>query len=136
MPVTAMIRIAVLLLMGCTVAAHAEDLSSYTGPQLFQKLCASCHGPAGRGDGAVAPLFKLSPPDLTRLAARHGGVFDQEKIRQFIDGRETTGAHGTRTMPVWGIELQAAREGPDGQRNQTSAIIESLVAYLRSIQRP
>ena len=126
---------ACLLAGGATVTAHAEDLSSYTGPQLFQKLCASCHGPEARGDGRVAALFKISPPDLTRIAARHGGVFDRDKIAQFIDGRDATAAHGTRAMPVWGLELQSATEAPDGKRNQSSAIIDSLVEYLRGIQR-
>jgi mono/diheme cytochrome c family protein len=126
---------ACILAAGAAATARSEDLSSYSGPQLFQKLCASCHGPGGRGDGAVAPLFKLSPPDLTRIAARHSGVFDRDKIRQFIDGTGTHAAHGTREMPVWGVELQAAAQGPDGARNQTGAILDSLVEFLRSIQR-
>ena len=33
------------------------------GRQAFRTYCASCHGPAGRGDGPVAVQLRQSPPD-------------------------------------------------------------------------
>jgi mono/diheme cytochrome c family protein len=115
-------------------AAVAEDLSGYTGAQLFQRFCASCHGKSGDGNGPVAPFFKLRPPDLTQLARRSGGQFPAEKVRQIIDGRQRSLPHGAREMPVWGLELELAGGQAADPRKQADANISLLVEYLRSIQ--
>jgi len=38
------------------------------GRQLFQKTCAVCHGPEGRGDGVAAAALPQRPDDLSRIA--------------------------------------------------------------------
>jgi len=35
------------------------------GKVVFDRSCALCHGPAGRGDGAMAPSLDPKPQDLT-----------------------------------------------------------------------
>jgi mono/diheme cytochrome c family protein len=127
-----------LLLLLSTVAgssvAVAEDLSGYSGAQLFQRFCVSCHGTRGEGDGTVAPFFKLTPPDLTQLSRRSSGQFPAERVRKIIDGRENPLPHGSREMPVWGMVLTpTAGDKPDGQK-QAAASIQLLVEYLRTIQ--
>ena len=109
--------------------AGAEDLSGYDGPQLYKRLCSSCHGPGGAGDGPVAASLKSRLPDLTGIAARRRGEFPAEKVRQIIDGRASVAAHGARDMPVWGAELRVAGADSD-------AALTRLVEYLRAIQRP
>jgi mono/diheme cytochrome c family protein len=128
--------IASLLLLATTGTsiAVAEDLSGYTGAQLFQRFCASCHGKTGEGNGPVAPFFKLRPPDLTQLARRSAGQFPAEKVRQIIDGRQRSLPHGAREMPVWGLELELADGQAADPRKQADANISLLVEYLRSIQ--
>jgi mono/diheme cytochrome c family protein len=123
-----------LLAASGTSVAVAEDLSGYSGAQLFQRFCASCHGKSGEGNGPVAPFFKLQPPDLTQLARRSGGQFPAEKIRKIIDGRERLLPHGTREMPVWGLELELADGQAADPRKQADANILLLVEHLRSIQ--
>jgi mono/diheme cytochrome c family protein len=123
-----------LLAMAGMSGAVAEDLSSYTGAQLFQRFCASCHGKGADGNGPVAPFFKLRPPDLTQIARRSAGEFPAEKVRQIIDGRQRTLPHGTREMPVWGLELELADGQSADPRKQADANISLLVEYLRSIQ--
>ena len=118
----------VVLLLGPGLAA-AEDFSGYDGAQLFKRLCASCHGPAGAGDGPVAAGFKTRLPDLTGIAARRGGQFPDERIRQIIDGRAGVAAHGAREMPVWGNDLRSAGADAD-------AVITRLLAQLRAMQQP
>lgn len=114
--------------------AGAEELSDYSGAQLFERFCSSCHGAKGEGNGPVAPFFKLSPPDLTRIAQRHKGEFPAEKIHRIIDGRANLAPHGARNMPVWGLELVASQgDTPEGQR-RAEQMIQKLVDYLRSIQ--
>jgi mono/diheme cytochrome c family protein len=102
-----------------------------SGVQLFKTYCASCHGPAGHGDGPVAAQLRTPPPDLTRYTARNGGVFPSERLRQIIDGTGV-GAHGGRDMPVWG---DAFRTGPGGLTPDAVAQrIDAIVWYLQTIQ--
>lgn len=116
--------------------ATAEELAGYTGAELYGRFCGSCHGAGGRGDGPVAATMKVEVPDLTRLSRRPGG-FPEEQVRRIIDGRETLAAHGRRSMPVWGYEFASATVAePDAGAAEAAALIERLVAHLRTMQRP
>jgi mono/diheme cytochrome c family protein len=78
-------------------------IDSVDGPALYKTYCAVCHGTDARGGGPMAMSFKVPPPDLTRIAARNGGVYPQARVERIISGEEfLPGGHGTRTMPVWG----------------------------------
>lgn len=123
-----------LMPAACLPTAHAQDLSAYSGAQLFQRFCASCHGTNGEGDGPVAPFFKLLPPDLTQISRRSGGSFPADRVRRIIDGRENSLPHGTREMPVWGLEFAMILAQPD-TRAVADASIARLVEHLRSIQK-
>ena len=109
---------------------QAEELGAYSGAQLYQRLCASCHGPGGAGDGPVAASFKTRIPDLTGLAARRHGEFPAERIRQVVDGRSGMAPHGARDMPVWGVDLRTAGAA------EVDALLSRLVEHLRSLQKP
>ncbi|HEY3517335.1 MAG TPA: cytochrome c, partial [Gammaproteobacteria bacterium] len=94
-----------LALAGAAAAFDAVTLDDYSGPELFDRFCASCHGSEARGDGPVAASLNVAVPDLTTIAARYG-EFPSMLIRDTIDGRGIDKrAHGTRTMPVWGYEF-------------------------------
>jgi mono/diheme cytochrome c family protein len=112
------------------------DLGSYTGKQLYRRFCASCHGDSALGDGVVAEALNVDVPDLTLLARRNRDRYPAARVSEIIDGRVVLGAHGTRTMPVWGQEFWI-ESGADSQAEYTTrAIIERLVNYLRTLQRP
>src|SRR5262245_22533279 len=124
------------LLAGCAgTPADNRSPNQLSGVEMYQRLCASCHGVEGRGDGPVAPLIKLRVPDLTHIAHRDGGEFPTEDVRRTIDGRWDRPAHGARDMPVWGWQLYDASSA-DAQRERATvdAMINRLVEYLRSIQ--
>jgi mono/diheme cytochrome c family protein len=123
--------IALLLLVG---TAQAEDLGAYTGAQLYTRFCAACHGDTAHGDGVVAPFFKLHPPDLTQIAKRHGGKFPADEVMKIIDGREARAPHGTREMPVWGLEFYETDTTHPNSAKQVGDMLTKLVDYLRSIQ--
>lgn len=127
-----------LLLAGCQSAPPEaqRDVQSLSGVELYERLCSSCHGATARGDGPVAPLIKTGVPDLTLLGRRDGG-FPTEEVRRTIDGRWDRPAHGARDMPVWGWQLYGASSGDDAtERARVDSMIDRLVAYLISVQRP
>jgi len=124
-----------VLVLAPLATASAEEISQYNGEQLFSRFCASCHGDKGEGNGPVAPFFKLSPPDLTQLAKRRGGEFPADDVRRVIDGRTSKGPHGTRNMPIWGMELRFADTGNPDKQKPVETLIDRLVEYLRSIQK-
>jgi mono/diheme cytochrome c family protein len=125
-----------ILLTLCATCAWSAEYVQMTGEQLYHRFCASCHGAQGRGDGLVAASFKVEVPDLTLLARRAGGVFPRERIARIIDGRHVIGAHGSRSMPVWGEDFGRAQLGsPDAER-ATRLLIDRIAEYLASLQKP
>ena len=53
------------------VGAHWSN--AVDGATLYQAYCASCHGPAGRGNGPAAHAVPTPVPDLTRYSESHKG---------------------------------------------------------------
>jgi len=116
-------------------AFDAVTLDDYTGPELFDRFCASCHGSGARGDGPVARSLNTAVPDLTTIGLRYG-EFPAARIRDTIDGRGIdTAAHGTRTMPVWGYEFWVEEGADINAQTAVRNAISRLVEHLRSVQR-
>ncbi len=128
--------ILVLLAFSGVSSALSEDLSTSSGAQLFQRYCASCHGKGGKGDGPVAPFFKLSPPDLTEMSRRNRGTFPVERAHRIIDGRDKVPPHGLREMPVWGTEFAWTAGDQADSKSVAESTINRLVEHLQSIQVP
>src|SRR5690349_6488162 len=113
----------------------ARPIASVDGAENFQEYCAVCHGKEAKGDGPAAPAMKAPVPDLTLIAKRHDGKFDDLEIQYIIKGTGksmTTPAHGVETMPIWG---EFFRAGGDADPNVTTLRVNNLVNYLKSIQR-
>jgi mono/diheme cytochrome c family protein len=126
--------IAGLLSLPCTVPA--ADFTHYSGEQLFQRLCASCHGKEARGDGPVASALSVQAPNLRELQLRNRGEFPLEKIQKIIDGRIKLAPHGTRVMPVWGDELLRSEAGNPEAERSAAELIHKIAEYLQGIQEP
>jgi len=134
--ISAMVLATLTLLAGC-VATKPDNraFEQLSGVEMYERLCASCHGVDAHGNGPVAPLIKIGVPDLTRIAHREGGEFPTEDVRRVIDGRWERTAHGARDMPVWGWQLyDASSSDAAGERAAVDSMIGRLVDYLRSIQ--
>ena len=112
------------------------ELTATEKRDLYDRLCASCHGPEGRGDGPVAKDLIVRPANLSTLAARHGGTFPREKVVNTLSGQLRVAAHGTREMPVWGQRL-APGESPAAAAAQLeqARMITGLTDYVASLQR-
>jgi mono/diheme cytochrome c family protein len=107
-------------------------IRSTAGQDLFAFYCASCHGRDGKGSGPVASALKVQPPDLTRLAQRHGGTFPRQQVAAFVTngGSILTSAHGSSDMPVWGPIFH----GLDPSDTLVRVRIANLVAHIESMQ--
>lgn len=122
------------VLLAAPAPAMAQDAER--GGRLFVDNCAVCHGADGRGDGPMADILVIPPPDLTRIAARYGGEFPRIGIARIVDGRDAILSHGG-DMPIFGNIFSAQSEvlrSQAGRTLLTSPEIVDLVAWLEEVQ--
>ena len=124
-----------LLGLACLAACGREASVARDGHDTFLRYCASCHGEGGRGDGPLAASLTKPPTDLTQLAARNGGRYDEHAVMAAIDGRRSIPAHGTRDMPVWGAIFEEEGRGEPYPAYQSLLKSRFLVDYLATIQK-
>jgi len=89
------------------------------GKGSYDQMCASCHGPAGKGDGAAAAALNPKPKDLTNPGYVKGLKDDYMK-KLIKEGGQAVGK--SPLMPPMG----AALKDPD---------IENVIAYVRSLAK-
>jgi len=112
------------LLIAAVAPAAAEP-----GKDAYLRHCAVCHGVKGFGNGPLADAMKISPSDLTLIAAKHGGKFPAAKVADVIRSGGAVLGHGSPSMPAWGLYF-AEKGEPEVARGR----IKALVSYLESIQ--
>ena len=100
-------------------------INSLDGAALYKAYCAACHGVDAKGNGPTASALRVSPPDLTRIAERNGGVFPMARIERII-----TGDHRPDEMPLWGPIF--SQVGPDQDLGRVR--IDNLTRYLMRVQ--
>ncbi len=125
---------ALAALLALSGAANAQDAGE--GGQIFARYCAACHGTDARGNGVMAEVLTLVPPDLTGLG--QGADFPVLQVVRQIDGRDPLLAHGGE-MPIFGMWFEGdgadvALPGPGGQPILVSRPIADLVTFLISVQ--
>lgn len=118
---------------GVVMAQQRVDL----GKREYDNNCAACHGSNGKGNGPYAELLKKSPPDLSTMSRRNGGVFPMARAYDVIEGAGV--GHGTRDMPIWGQDynVKAAEYYMDVPYNSEAYVrtrILALVEYLSRLQ--
>jgi len=134
--------------LGCSlgaaiVLAQAPQATVDLGKLEFADNCASCHGMDGKGNGPLGGLLQKSPPDLSQLAKKNGGVLPVNRMYAVIEGTAAVPSHGTRDMPVWGREYrieeaQRLREAR-GQYESAEVVrarILTLIEYISRLQAP
>ncbi|MEQ8705696.1 MAG: cytochrome c [Phaeodactylibacter sp.] len=100
------------------------------GEELYLSYCQICHGEQGVA-GPMADLLKVTPPDLTKIAARRNGEYPEGLIFDIVKGNKELKGHGT-TMPVWG---ETFRESENLKSDaEVDAEIRKVVAYLKTLQ--
>ncbi len=134
------VLLAALLSATSVFAVAREEPVDEIGKQEFLRSCGACHGESARGDGLVAGLLLVKPPDLTAIRKRHDGRFPASWVYRIIDGRNAMRPHGSKEMPIWGdrYRADALRELPLPLNVSADAIVHgrilSLVFYLDLIQ--
>ena len=88
-----------ILTAALALAACVEE--PIDGRAAFLENCAGCHGADGAGEGVAARGLAVAPPDLTKIAARNGGIFPTNQVMSTIDGLDR-GAHFSAAMPEFG----------------------------------
>lgn len=124
----------VLGLAWASVACVDRESRHVAGSDLYAQYCSACHGLDGKGGGPLAASLRRVPADLTRIAVRNGGKFDEAALMNVIDGRRMVTEHGPREMPVWGARFEDELEGQPFHVYVGLLQTRSLVDYLRSIQ--
>lgn len=125
----------VVLVLAAACAPQGSQPAA--GRALYETYCLTCHGDLGKGDGPGAATLGKRPADLTRIAARNGGVFSLAKVMSTIDGYTRKNDHGS-IMPEMGLVL---KDGPtvmvdtgDGVKTPAPQPLVALAEYLRSLQ--
>jgi len=126
-----LLALAGLVFLSACTSTPAEP----TGEAIYLRYCASCHGTSGRGDGPVASSMTPRPYDLTTIAERSDGHFDERGVMAVIDGERWVSAHGSRAMPVWGAVFDAELEDSPFAMRVRLLRAQLLADYLRTIQR-
>lgn len=124
-------------LLGTVSVSLAADKGSL-GKQEYESNCIACHGADGKG-GAYVDFLKTTPPDLTQLSKKNGGVFPLERVYEVIDGRQQVKSHGGRDMPIWGKDYQVKAgqhfvDTPYDPEIYVRSKILALIDYLNKIQ--
>lgn len=117
-------------LAACAVQSMPEPAE---GEMLFAENCTSCHGEDARGGIRLAGR---ATPDLTRIAARNGGVFPRARVMSQIDGYGR-GKLPVDLMPEFGALLSGEQVPVEvgGVMTPTPRSLAALLFYLESIQR-
>lgn len=103
----------------------ANPPAAYEGRRLYVSYCQLCHGIAGKGDGALAKVMKISPADLTTTIRSRSNTILKKIItgegRQTITGRDRHNLL-SEAMPEWKDIFSESQ-------------IKALIAYLRFLGR-
>ena len=106
------------------------------GERTYRRLCVKCHGTDGDGAArSTKTTDSTKAADLRKIAARNGGRFDRAAVTEWIEGRSSPEAHGTRSMPIWGERLSTEYERYPDSPALIAATIDPLVVYLESLQQ-
>jgi mono/diheme cytochrome c family protein len=95
------------------VTANATSIAA--GQKVYTKLCAACHGDAGKGDGRMGEEMIPKPADLTDGDWKHGSS-DGEIYTLIRNGAKGTGmkaySRKLTTHEVWDVVNYIRSIGP------------------------
>lgn len=111
-----------------------DDIALRNGHEMYDHLCAVCHGVTGKGDGPAAPALPKPVPDLTQFGAQTGSKYHAQ-LERVISGTDRTVHKDSVGMPLWFREFQYVRRDKFGHPRTTYANlkIHSLAEYVEDL---
>jgi mono/diheme cytochrome c family protein len=116
---TTLSALVLALTVGALFLGLASGADVAKGKAAFQQYCASCHGAAGKGDGAAAASLNPKPRDLSNKA--YAGGLKDDYLIQIVKG----GGAAVKKSPLMPAMGNALKEDQ----------IKDVVAYLRSLAK-
>ncbi|MGE0681997.1 MAG: cytochrome c [Candidatus Binatia bacterium] len=110
-----------LLMSGVLVASSlAEQGDQKAGKVIYDKICATCHGTTGKGDGPAAAVLPTKPRNHTD--GQYMNILTDDYVFKIIkEGGAAVGK--AQFMPAWGAQIKDSE-------------IWNVVAYIRSLAVP
>jgi mono/diheme cytochrome c family protein len=93
-------RFLLLVILSLPAAAVADD----AGKATYDKMCASCHGPDGKGNPDKAKALKIDP-NLLNLGRPEGKDIPPDKLKEVL-------LNGKEKMPGYAKKLKPAEVDP------------------------
>ena len=112
----------ILGLMSRAPAAPIANMELDHGRTIYERHCAECHGPEGRGDGRQA--ITLSPRPGNLISAQTSAKSDQDLLKIIAKGKPRT------AMAGWEQRLSSEDQAA------VLAYIRSMVKFTRSATPP
>ncbi len=111
-----------------------KDIALKDGHEMYDHLCAACHGVTGKGDGPATPALGNPAPDLTQFGAATGNDYHAQ-LEHVISGIDRTVHKDIVGMPLWFREFQNVRRDKFGHPRTAYANlkIHSLAEYVEEL---
>jgi mono/diheme cytochrome c family protein len=111
-----------------------KDIATKSGHEMYDQLCAVCHGVTGKGDGPAGPALSNPVPDLTQFGAETGSEYHAQ-LESVISGMNRSVHKDIVGMPLWFREFQYVRRDKFGHPRTTYANlkIHSLAEYVEEL---
>lgn len=75
------------------------------GKALYERLCVTCHGASGRGDGPTGKLLTPRPSTFAQHMPHHGAQWSDYYFTIIKDGAQAVGR--SPLMMAWGSQLES-----------------------------
>ena len=111
-----------------------KDVALKNGHEMYDHLCAACHGMTGRGDGPAAPALSNPVPDLTQFRSNTESDYHAQ-LEKVISGLDRTVHKDIVGMPLWFREFQYVRRDKFGHPRTMYANLKvhSLAEYVEEL---
>jgi mono/diheme cytochrome c family protein len=114
---TGPVAAAVALLLVAALGRAEQKATASSGKSIYDRECATCHGPEGKGDGETAAYLTPQPQDFTNAVI-------QKRSDEFLTAVIAKGG------PAKGLS-----ESMPGFPKLSKADVQSVVAYVRQLSK-
>jgi len=102
------------------IAMGSSATANLSGKAVFERSCARCHGPEGKGNAAAAKFFQTSIP---RLDSAYVQAKSDEELKDII-------SHGRRKMDPVRIGQATVQHLLD------PGSVDAVIAFVRTLKQP